>query len=59
MGRGRPRKHGPVRRIGFELPYDVYLEMEQARNGQPWAEFFTDLFNFAKEHGKFSQIQEV
>ncbi|NJE47345.1 hypothetical protein E3E35_08020 [Thermococcus sp. GR7] len=59
MGRGRPRKHGPVRRIGFELPYEKYLEMEEARGDKPWAEFFIDLFDFAKKHGRFSQVQEV
>jgi len=60
MGRpGRPRKYGPVKRIGFELPYETYLEMERVRDGKTWAEFFIDLFDFAKTHGKFSQIQEV
>ncbi len=59
MGRGRPRKYGPVKRIGFELPYEKYLEMDRVRDGKTWAEFFTDLFEFAKAHGKFSQVQEV
>ncbi|MEO2152067.1 MAG: hypothetical protein ABGW50_05365 [Thermococcus sp.] len=48
-----------MKRIGFELPYETYLEMERVRDGKTWAEFFIDLFDFAKAHGKFSQVQEV
>ncbi|WP_157255071.1 hypothetical protein [Palaeococcus ferrophilus] len=48
-----------MKRIGFELPYEKYLEMDRVRDGKTWAEFFTDLFEFAKAHGKFSQVQEV
>lgn len=52
---GRPRKYkGAVKRIGFELPYDKYVEMEKARGSMPWGDFFIELFEFAKAHGRFS-----
>jgi len=46
---GRPRKYkGAVKRI--------YVEMEKARGSMPWSDFFIELFDFAKAHGRFSQI---
>ncbi|NJE79414.1 hypothetical protein E3E34_09960 [Thermococcus sp. GR4] len=45
----RPRKYDePTKRIEFWIPWSIYEEWEAARNGEPWSEFFMEIWEIAK-----------
>lgn len=42
---GRPPKYkGPIKRLSIVLPYDVAVEMEQAKGDLSWTDFLIRLY---------------
>ena len=58
MGRKpEPLEEKPIR-IQVYIPFKLAAEMDEARNGLSWSQFFMRLYDLVKQHGLIDAISE-